>query len=290
MAASKKEQTFSGIICAMARPNLSYLKSLFLALAGLPCGALTGVTALAGSVLAAPVVRFLLGLRPTRLAATALATAFFAALGSLLAYQQHGGVRWGLAVLLAVGQIIGAGLGERIMAAWPRLSRLSMLWGLIVSLGGLAMLYYASDYSRVPILATFASPGSGVLFFVWAVAVALLVGVFSRVMELGGVLMVPAAEYLLHLPPIVAQGTALVVLMLAALPGLAIYAARRGIEVQSAGWMSFGALLGGLIGAYYAMQMRPALLVALYGIALIVLGLSLFFRKAPVEVSSPPAE
>jgi uncharacterized membrane protein YfcA len=110
------------------------------------------------------------------------------------------------------------------------------------------------------------------------------------VAEVGGVLVVPAAEYLLHLPPLVAQGTALVVLMLAALPGLAIYASRRDVEVQSASWMSFGALIGGLIGAYYAVHMRPVLLVAIFGIALIVLGFSIFFRKPPAAISPEPVK
>ena len=50
----------------MARPDLSYLKSVFLFLIGLPLGLLSGLSAISGSVFGVPAVRKLLGLRPAR--------------------------------------------------------------------------------------------------------------------------------------------------------------------------------------------------------------------------------
>ena len=123
----------------MARPNLSYLKSLFLFLFGLPAGALTGLTAIGSSVVLAPGVRWLLGLRPVRTGATALAATAFAAFAGLLSYTLHGNVRWGLALLLTVAQVVGAGWGARLVTHAPVLLRLHLLWAVLAIAAGLAL-------------------------------------------------------------------------------------------------------------------------------------------------------
>ena len=116
------------------------------------------------------------------------------------------------------------------------------------------------------------------------------VGLVSRVLGLGGVLMVPAAIYALGMPPHAAQGTALVVLALASLPGMLIHARRGDVEPQSATWLSVGAVFGGLAGALWAvtaLDERGA--VTLFGLVLLVSGLMLLIsgliasrRGAPV--------
>ena len=251
----------------MARPNLSYLKNLSLFLFGLPAGVLTGLTAIGSSVVLAPGVRWLLGLRPARTGATALAATGFAAFAGLLSYGLHGHVRWGLALLLTFAQVVGAGWGARLVARAPVLLRLHLLWAVLTTAAGLAL---AAQGRQV----LHGQPWTGPLFglsphgfgyFCWAFVVAALVGVVSRVVELGGVLLVPAEIYLLHLPPHLAQGTALVVLLLAALPGILIYARRGDLEPQATVWLSVGGVFGALAGAFWANQIpsrtEPALRV-----------------------------
>lgn len=261
----------------MARPNLSYLKSLFLALFGLPCGLLTGLTGMGNSILAAPGLRWLLGLRPGRLSATALSATFFAALLSLVSYQQRGFVLWGTALLLGVGQLFGAAWGQRLAERVPALTRLSYLWALLTMALGAGMV---ANGLHSPVISGFSFrpiPLPPNAFA--ALGVALAVGLVSRLAGLGGVLLVPAAIYLLGLPPHLAQGTALVVLLLAALPGALIHARRGDLEPQSAAWVSFGAVFGGLIGAYFATRLLPGALLSLSGAVLLVLGVTLLWRK-----------
>lgn len=270
----------------MARPNLSYLKSLFLAGFGLPCGLLTGLTGMGNSVLAAPGLRWLLGLRPARLSATALAATFFAALASLLSYQQCGQIWWGTGLLLAVGQLFGAAWGQRLAERVPALARLSWLWALATMAAGAGMI---ADGLRTPVIGSISfNPAPHPPNAFAALGVALAVGLVSRLAGLGGVLLVPAAIYLLGMTPHAAQGTALVVLLLAALPGALIHARRGDVEPQSAAWVSFGAVFGGLIGAYFAVRLLPGALLALFGAVLLVLGVTLLWRKAPL--ATPAAE
>lgn len=273
----------SGIIGVMARPNLSYLKNLILFLFGLPLGMLTGLTAIAGSVFAVPVVRPLLGLRSARAVGVGLAVTFFAALASLLSYAQHGFVLGWVALLLAVSQVVGAAWGERLAARLPALDRLAWLWGTVVVLGGAGMLAQGSGHfgSAVPWHADFAHRP---WFYPQAALLAVVVGVVSRVFGLGGVLMVPAAVYGLGMPPHIAQGTALVVLALASLPGMLIHARRGDVEVQAATWLSVGAVFGGLAGAFWAVTtLTDQGAILLFGLMLLVLGVMQVWRKGETQ-------
>ena len=181
----------------MARPNLSYLKNVFLFLFGLPAGVLTGLTAIGSSVVLAPGVRWLLGLRPVRTGATALAATAFAALAGLLSYGLHGNIRWGLALLLTFAQVVGAGWGTRLVIQVPALLRLHLLWAVLTIAVGLAL---AAQGRHLLAGQPWSTPVSGpsphgLPFYLWAFLVSALVGLVSRVVELGGVLLVPAEIY-----------------------------------------------------------------------------------------------
>lgn len=246
---------------------------------GLPLGVLTGMTAVAGSVFAVPAVRSLLGLRPVRAVGVGLAVTFFAAFASILSYALHGFVFGWLALLLAVFQVVGAAWGERLAVRLPIIDRLPWLWGSMVIAGGLAMLAQG-----LGLLGTSVPWHADLLHRPWlypeAAVVALGVGVVSRVLGLGGVLMVPAAIYGLGLTPHTAQGTALVVLALASLPGMLIHARRGDVEPQAATWLSAGAVFGGLAGALWAvMTLTDRNAVILFGLLLLILGLMVLWRR-----------
>ena len=276
----------------MARPNLSYLKNLILFLLGIPLGLVAGLTAMAASVFAVPLVRPLLGLKAGRAAGVGLAATFFAALASLLSYALAGRVWWGLALVLTVAQVIGAAWGERLALRFPALDRLPWLWGTLVVLGGLAMAAQALGLLGGPVSLphTAARP---LWIYPLALLVGFLVGVVSRVVSLGGVLLVPAAIYALGLPPQAAQGTALVVLALAALPGMLLRARRGDVEPQGATWLSAGAVLGGLGGALFAVgrTMTEVHTLLVFGVVLTLIGLFMLWRPAPVpEAEQQKAE
>jgi len=272
----------------MARPNLSYLKNLILFLFGLPLGMLTGLTAIAASVFAVPAVRSLLGLRPARAVGVGLAVTFFAALASLVSYAQHGFIFVGLALLLAVCQVVGAAWGQRAAARLPVLDRLPWLWGTVVIAGGVGMLAQGLGYfgGPVPWHANFAHRP---WLYPEAALIAVVVGIVSRIFGLGGVLMVPAAIYGLGMPPHAAQGTALVVLALASLPGMLIHARRGDVEPQAATWLSVGAVFGGLSGAFWAVTtLTDRGAVLLFGLLLVISGLMQTWRKK--EATNPEVE
>ncbi len=249
---------------------------MFLFLIGVPLGLLSGLTGMSASVFALPAVRKLLGLRPARAVGVGLTVAFFAALAGILSYAQHGGVQLGLALTLLVFQTLGALLAERMLRAAPRSERLSALWGGMTVLGGLLMAAHGLGFLHVP--AHHYTPPS--VWYSLAAATALIVGLASRVFGLGGVFLVPAAVYALGLSPHTAQGTALVVLAAASLPGVLAYARRGDLEPQAATWLSGGAVLGALTGALLAVtKLTDAGLLLVYGLLLMLLGMQTALRR-----------
>jgi len=261
----------------MARPNLSYLKNLLLFLFGLPLGLLTGLTGIAASVFAKPGVRYLLGLHPARAIGTSLVVTFFAALASLLSFAQHDLLRGWLALVLLVGLSAGKVLGQRVGAVPP----LNWLWGILLAAGGVAMTAHGlgflpsvTGHGLLPI----PSP-HGLLFYAAALLLAVVLGSVSHWMGLGAELLVPLEIYVLGLPPTLALGTAILVLTLASLPGVLLLLSRRQIEPQSATWLSFGGLLGGLVGALWAVSLPSSALITVFGLLLALLGILRLWRR-----------
>lgn len=272
----------------MARPDLSYLRNAALSFSGLFCGALTGATVAAGSVVSAPMVRFLLGLRPGRAGSTALAMTSCAAFGAIINYDRHHVVHWGDGIILAATQIIGVALAERRAVVLRTLPALRVIWSLLAMAGGLAMAKYSLSIahpSRMGLIVQVLH--SPVAMLAWVAVVGIVVGALSQVMELGGVLVIPACLLLLHLTPVAAQGTALAGLLFVSIAGFLIYIPRGEVDARSAGWMSFGGWFGGLIGATIAFRLSSSTLVLVYGIALSAMGLARFFVATG---NRPPAD
>ena len=117
-------------------------------------------------------------------------------------------------------------------------------------------------------------------YYPLAAALAVAVGLVSRVIGLGGVLMVPAAIYGLALSPHTAQGTTLVTLALAGLPGMLIHARRGDVEAQAATWLSAGAVFGSLSGAFWAVTtLTDRGTIIVFGALMAVLGVMMLWRR-----------
>jgi uncharacterized membrane protein YfcA len=259
----------------MARPNLSYLKNLFLALFGVPCGILTGLTGLSNGLPVTAGLRYLVGLRDERAAQAALGATCAAGIGGTLSYLQHGEIAWRWVIPLLVGLTVGGVLAQRIGRGLVALDWVPRVGGLFVAAAGALLLTPASRLMilGVPSLPHFTHTASltaaaGVVL----AGVAALIGLVGGLIRFGGVLLVPAVILLLRAPAHVAQGTAIVVLVIAALPVLLAQLLRPAPENTSKTWVPFGAFFGGLVGAYYAtMLSEPASLTAV-GSACAVIG------------------
>lgn len=265
----------------MARPNLSYLKNLILAVVGVPCGALTGLTGIGNSIILLPLLRWLIALKGQPLSGTTLTIMFFSAMTGLVAYWQVGDVLWQIGIALMIGYLAGAIFGGKLQPVPDAgIGRFRSVWALLIIALGVFMAANALRHFGPPIrlLYTTSFGLRGLALYGFTFLIGLAVGFISRIADLGGTLMVPALIYLLRFPAPDAQGTALFVLLIASLPGALRYGAVRQLDSRASVWVSLGAVIGALIGSRGAFSLRADGLIFIYGIALVLIGLGIFAR------------
>ncbi len=113
------------------------------------------------------------------------------------------------------------------------------------------------------------------------VILGLAAGIFSGVIGIGGgVIIVPALVFLFGLSQQQAQGTTLAMLV----PPIGFLAAwtyyKQGyVDMKLALLMGVGFFLGGLIGARFATGLSSAVLEKIFGIALMLIGVKMFFGR-----------
>ena len=250
----------------MARPNLSYLKNLILVLVGIPCGFLTGLSGIGNTSVVSAGVGFLLGVRDSRNSGAALLTTVASVLACLIAYSQHNACPWILALLVTIGQIIGASFGQILKGTSPAVVLRPILAIAIMALGLYMMVSRTHVHSMLFV--------DGWRLLLCGLGVGIFTGFVTGILESGGLLTVPAALYLLGLPILKAQGLSILVLLLASLPAALAYLGVKAVEVRSASWVPFGALFGALAGAYYATsRFAPSALIDFDGLIITLIAL-----------------
>jgi uncharacterized membrane protein YfcA len=113
------------------------------------------------------------------------------------------------------------------------------------------------------------------------IAIGLVAGVFGGLFGIGGAtILIPALVYVAHLTQRQAQGTSLAAL----LPPVGILAFLRyyqagNVKLSLAGFICVGFLLGGLIGANFALGIPESTLRKLFGLFLLFIAVQMIFTK-----------
>lgn len=256
----------------MARPNLSYLKNVILVVVGFPCGLLTGLTGITNSFIVVPLLAWLVGIKDARLIGSALAVTSFSALTGVLAYTQHQSIDLILTIAVAAGFLLGAAFGQKLSAGRVRVILAGRGIGAVVGIV-IAAIMLGDGIGEAHV-----HPLAGALFATkWSVLPAALLGLatgfFGRLLDLAGLLIVPALYYFAGAHVFAAQGSAIAILLLNSVPAALTYARRGLSEVRSAVWVSFGALFGALFGSQTAALhpfFDPPLLIV-YAVVMIVM-------------------
>lgn len=211
---------------------------------GLLGGFLSGMFGIGGGILMVPLLVLLLRLDQRRASALSLAAVLPAAIVGSITYAVEGHVDLLAAALVAVGGIVGALVGTRLLRAMP----LGWLrWMFVV----LLLLVAARMLIDVP------EGEASIEFGVWSVlgliGLGLVVGVASGLFGIGGgVLIVPALVGLFGVTELVAKGTSLLAMVPTSITG----------TVQNTRAKLVRPVDGLLVGAAAALAAFPGALVA----------------------------
>lgn len=230
-------------------------------LLGLAVGLVMGTLGGGGSVLAVPVLVFVLGLDPQEAVTASLVivgtTAAVAAAG-----HARGGTRWRVALLLAAAgvptSVLGAALGTRLDG-----DVLLLGFAVLLLLAAVGMLGGAEDVDGTPP----AAPPRWAPPLAAGAAVGALTGVFGVG---GGFLLVPVLVLVLGFPMPAAIGTSLVVIALNAAVALGVRAGAVDLDLGVVVPFTAAAVVAALVGTRLSRRLRSEVLSRGFGVLLVV--------------------
>ncbi|BDM66629.1 hypothetical protein HEK616_01160 [Streptomyces nigrescens] len=275
--------------------------SVLIAAAALPCGLLIGLLLGAlgggGSVLAVPVLVYVLGQSPHEATAGALVVVTVGAVTGLLCHARAGRVRWAAGVTFGALGTAGSYLGSRWSAAVPPAVLMAAFAGLMLVVAALLLLRGRSERraarsprpSRSARLRTprpdhpdRAHPPHPALrsgrVAVTASAVGLLTGFFGVG---GGFVVVPALTLVLGLEMPVAIGTSLLVILLNSLTALATRAGTGHLDWPLLAGFAACAALGSHLGNRLTTRLPAQVLTTAFATLVTLLALATAAAAVP---------
>lgn len=235
-------------------------------------GAVLGMVGGGGSILAVPLLVYVVGVRSTHAAIGTAAVAVAAnALVSLAGHARAGMVKWRCAGVFAVAGVAGAALGAEAGKAMDG-QRLLLLFGILMVGVGLSMLRKRSSEGHPDVRLTRDSAAD---LLPRLIPIGLAVGLAAGFFGIGGgFLIVPGLIAATSMPLRNAVGTSLVVVASLGLTTAASYALSGYVD-----WLLTGLLVsGGAAGAYLGIRLgksmseRKGLLEKVFAAVVVVVG------------------
>lgn len=222
---------------------------LVLVAIGVVAGVLSGLFGVGGGVIVVPALMAFLHLDQRRASATSLVAIAPAAVVGAVTYAVQGEVHWLAALTLAVGSVVGAPFGARLLRALP----LRVLPWIFVGFIGVVL---------VSLFTTAPSRGGDVHFGVVEAIVLLLLGLLSGVLSGlvgvgGGVVIVPGLEVVLGAGDLLAKGTSLATMIPTSVSGTVANLRRRAVDLRVGLTVGITAAFCSPLGAWIAQLVDP---------------------------------
>lgn len=233
-------------------------------------GTVLGLLGGGGSILAVPILVYVVGLGPGEAIATSLLVVGVTSAAGMVQHARAGHVQWRTGLIFGVVAMLGAYLGGRVAAFIPGTVLLLLFAALMVATG-LAMLRKRrggqaepEDHGEVAHLPALKVAAEGLV----------VGGVTGLVGAGGGFLVVPALVLLGGLPMHVAIGTSLLVISMKSFAGVLGHLSHAHIEVTLTVVFTVAAVLGSQLGTLLSKRIPAAALRGAF--AWFVLAMAIF--------------
>lgn len=172
---------------------------------GLIAGFLSGLFGVGGGILIVPALVLVMKMDQRLAHGTSLAAVLPIAISSTIGYTVEDKIDWPVAGLIAIGAVAGAVVGTYVLHKLPQRA-LGYAFAGILAATAIRLLVDHSDAAGRSDL--------HLLSIVGLVLLGIATGILAGLLGVGGgIIMVPAMVVLLHIPPAVAKGTSLAVIV-----------------------------------------------------------------------------
>jgi uncharacterized protein len=260
---------------------MGLLNAVLAVLSGSLVGFTLGLIGGGGSIMATPLLLYIVGLPPHEAIGTGALAVSVDAFANFGGYARAGNVRWHSAMLFAGVGVIGAAAGSSLGKAFDG-KRLLFLFGIVMIAVGITMLRRGRRAMRDR--ASGDRPGARPAFNPLLVSgAALLVGALSGFFGIGGgFLIVPGLLFATGMPMIDAVGSSLLSVGSFGLTTAVNYAASGLIDWVVAAEYIVGGIAGGLLGIRLAITLAPrkAVLIQIFAGFVFAVAAYMLYRNA----------
>jgi len=244
---------------------------------GIITGGLTSLIGASGGLIIVPILTMIFNVNVHTAIGTSLFVDVIASIAVAYSYYKNGNIELKSGIWIALASIIGAQFGV-LFASNIAEGNLSSSFGVILVIAGFSMVRKSykeksdSDLSdSVTGFIHFKNEWQRILA---ALITGLGIGILSGIFGAGGGVMILLAliiimSFTLHK----AIGTSTLIMAITALSSSIGYGARGKIDFELGGFLSIGAVLGGILGSLYANKVNEKTLRKVVGICFLVMGL-----------------
>ncbi|MBS1673903.1 MAG: sulfite exporter TauE/SafE family protein [Actinobacteria bacterium] len=237
---------------------------------GLAAGLLSGLFGVGGGTVIVPLLVLLLSFDQRLGAGTSLAAIVPTATVGVISYAINDSVAWIPALILALGSVVGAQIGTRLL---PRISQTVLRWCFV----GFLVIVIVSLFLVIP------SRGAG-LELTWLtvpllVVLGLCTGVLAGLIGVGGgVIVVPALMLGFGTSDLLAKGTSLLMMIPTAISGTVGNLRNHNVDLLAAGLIGVSACMTTALGAWLATLIDPFLGNILFAVYLVVIAVQMALK------------
>lgn len=255
------------------KPTAHTARVPVIVLVGILAGFLSGLFGVGGGILIVPGLVLVARMDQRMAHGTSLAGVLPIAASSMVTYWAHDHIDWPVVLFLAIGAVSGAILGTKLLHVLPhRTLGIAFASLLLVSA---ARLFIADS-----------GTGRDDLDFLMAVVlivVGVLTGILAGLLGVGGgIIMVPAMMMLFGIPPVIAKGTSLGVIIPTAIMGTWRNRTKKNVDFRAATIVGIAGILAAIAGGTLSARMSDTLSNVLFAALLtfVAIRLLLQLRKA----------
>lgn len=241
-------------------------------------GFVLGLIGGGGSILAVPLLVYVVGVASPHVAiGTSAVAVALSALANLWGHARQDHVKWRCALVFAAAGVVGAALGSSFGKQFDG-QKLLVLFGILMIIIAAAMFFKkAGDGDAAVRLDWFSAPELMPLLLIYGVGVGALSGFFGIG---GGFLVVPGLIAATNMPLIFAIGSSLVSVAAFGLTTAGNYALSGLIDWPLVGFFILGGAAGGLLGrrAADALARRKQFLAQIFAAIVVAVGVYVVWR------------